>query len=54
VNWLHACYGVGATIGPLLMTSMLMADRPWQWGYGRVAPLIAGADMLRSTLRPKI
>jgi len=36
VNWLHACYGVGATIGPLLMTSMLMADRPWQWGYGMV------------------
>jgi fucose permease len=36
VNWLHACYGVGATIGPLLMTSVLMADRPWQWGYGMV------------------
>jgi fucose permease len=29
VNWLHACYGVGATIGPLLMTGVLMADRPW-------------------------
>jgi fucose permease len=36
VNWLHACYGVGATIGPLLMTSVLMADRPWQWGYRMV------------------
>jgi fucose permease len=36
VNWLHACYGVGATIGPLIMTSVLMADRPWQWGYGIV------------------
>ncbi|MGH8066762.1 MAG: MFS transporter [Candidatus Entotheonellia bacterium] len=36
VNWLHACYGVGATIGPLIMTSVLMADRSWQWGYGMV------------------
>jgi fucose permease len=37
VNWLHACYGVGATLGPLIMTSVLMADRPWQWGYGIVS-----------------
>jgi fucose permease len=36
VNWLHACYGVGATLGPLIMTSVLMADHPWQWGYGIV------------------
>jgi fucose permease len=36
VNWLHACYGVGATLGPLIMTSVLMAERPWQWGYGIV------------------
>jgi fucose permease len=36
VNWLHACYGVGATIGPLIMTSVLMADHPWQKGYGIV------------------
>jgi len=36
VNWLHACYGVGATIGPLIMTGVLMADRPWQVGYGIV------------------
>ncbi len=36
VNWLHACYGVGATLGPLIMTSVLMADHPWQWGYGTV------------------
>jgi fucose permease len=36
VNWLHACYGVGATIGPVIMTNVLMANRPWQWGYGIV------------------
>ncbi|MCI0691338.1 MFS transporter [candidate division KSB1 bacterium] len=33
VNWLHACYGIGATIGPLIMTSVLMASHPWQRGY---------------------
>jgi fucose permease len=36
VNWLHACYGVGATLGPMIMSSVLMASRPWQWGYGIV------------------
>jgi fucose permease len=36
VNWLHASYGVGATLGPLIMTSVLMAERPWQLGYGIV------------------
>jgi fucose permease len=33
VNWLHACYGIGATIGPIIMTSVLMAHYPWQQGY---------------------
>ncbi len=33
VNWLHACYGIGATIGPFIMTSVLTAHHPWQRGY---------------------
>jgi fucose permease len=36
VNWLHACYGIGATSGPVMMTSVLSAGHPWQWGYGIV------------------
>jgi fucose permease len=36
VNWLHAFYGVGATLGPLLMTAVLDAGRSWRWGYGIV------------------
>jgi fucose permease len=36
VNWLHACYGIGATGGPVIMTSVLSAGYPWQWGYGIV------------------
>jgi fucose permease len=36
VNWLHACYGIGASSGPVLMTRVLNMPRPWQWGYGIV------------------
>lgn len=36
VNWLHACYGVGAATGPLIMTSVLSAHHPWQRGYAIV------------------
>ncbi|MFY9607726.1 MAG: MFS transporter [Blastocatellia bacterium] len=36
VNWLHACYGVGATAGPVIMTSVLAARHPWQRGYAIV------------------
>jgi len=37
LNWLHASYGVGTTAGPLIMTSVLDANHPWQWGYLIVA-----------------
>ena len=33
LNWLHACYGLGTTGGPLLMSAVLGAGRPWQLGY---------------------
>jgi fucose permease len=36
VNWLHACYGIGAATGPVIMTSVLAARRPWQLGYAIV------------------
>jgi fucose permease len=36
VNWLHACYGVGAATGPIIMTRVLAANHPWQWGYAIV------------------
>lgn len=33
MNWLHACFGLGATLGPLLMTTLLSAGIAWRWGY---------------------
>ena len=41
VSWLHACYGVGAMLGPLLMTAVLGAGLVWRWGYGAIALLLA-------------
>lgn len=33
VNWLHACWGIGATLGPLLMTAVLASRLNWRVGY---------------------
>jgi fucose permease len=40
VNWLHACYGVGATLGPLLMTTVLAQGMVWRWGYALVGGIL--------------
>lgn len=37
VSWLHACWGVGATLGPLLVTGVLMLELSWRFGYAIVA-----------------
>lgn len=37
MNWLHAAFGFGATLGPLVMTSVLGLHLSWRWGYGVVA-----------------
>jgi len=36
MNWLHACFGLGATLGPLAMTVILGQGFSWRWGYGLV------------------
>jgi fucose permease len=33
MQWLHASFGVGVTIGPVVMTWILIKDSPWQLGY---------------------
>lgn len=37
VNWLHAFYGIGATLGPVIMTLYLMEGFGWTAGYTTVA-----------------
>jgi fucose permease len=34
MNWLHACFGIGATLAPLTMTAILARGGSWRWGYG--------------------
>lgn len=33
MNWLHSFWGVGATVGPLIMSFFLMKQSGWQAGY---------------------
>jgi fucose permease len=33
LNWLHAAFGFGAAIGPLVMTAILSSGRDWSVGY---------------------
>lgn len=33
MNWLHACWGIGATCGPLVMARMLGSPSGWRDGY---------------------
>lgn len=41
MNWLHASFGLGAAVGPLLMSSVISAGQPWRLGY-----LIVGVAQL--------
>lgn len=40
MNWLHACYSVGAMLGPLIMTSVLAANASWRSGYFTVGAIL--------------
>ncbi|HEY2266612.1 MAG TPA: MFS transporter [Streptosporangiaceae bacterium] len=37
INWMHASYGLGATIGPLLVTALLAGGRSWRLVYAVMA-----------------
>ncbi|MGW5670496.1 MFS transporter, partial [Micromonospora sp. NPDC003776] len=37
MNWMHAFFGLGVAIGPLIMTGVMGAGLSWRWGYGLVA-----------------
>jgi fucose permease len=36
MQWLHASFGIGVTLGPLIMTAGLNWFNDWQWGYQNV------------------
>lgn len=46
VSWLHACYGIGATLGPLIMTTVLVRGLSWRYGYASVGVIIGAMSIL--------
>jgi fucose permease len=52
MNWLHACWGIGATTGPLLMGQALASTHGWRGGYGLIGSIqLALAALFFVTLR---
>ena len=43
--WLHAFYGVGATLGRVLMTAVPAAGASWRAGYATVAAVLAAMTL---------
>jgi len=39
MNWLHGCWGIGATLGPLIMGAALAGSGLWTQGYRTIAAL---------------
>ena len=37
MNYLHACWGVGATLGPMLIALHLAMDQSWREGYASIS-----------------
>jgi fucose permease len=37
MNWLHACFGIGATLGPAIMTASVAGGLSWRVGFVIVA-----------------
>jgi fucose permease len=37
MNWLHAFFGLGGALGPLIMTAVITSGTSWRWGYAVVA-----------------
>lgn len=52
MNWLHACWGIGATSGPLLMGQALASAHGWRGGYLAIGSIQMGlAALFLVTLR---
>ncbi|MFE9887951.1 MFS transporter [Streptomyces scopuliridis] len=37
ITWMHACYGLGATMGPATVTVILSSGMQWRWAYAIIA-----------------
>lgn len=46
LHWLHASFGVGATLGPFLVAAVLASQLSWRWNFGVLAAVQALALLL--------
>ncbi len=46
MNWLHGCWGIGATMGPFIMGSALAGESGWQSGYRTIALIQLALSLL--------
>lgn len=51
MNWLHAAFGLGAALGPLVMTSAIVASGSWRVGYAALALFMAAMALLFASTR---
>ncbi len=54
MNWMHASYGVGATIGPLVMTAVIGTTLGWRAGYLIAALIYAVIGLLFLSVLPQM
>ena len=47
MNWLHACYGLGSSLGPFLFTLWALSlNLPWRWTYAGIAGVYLALSVL--------
>lgn len=46
MSWLHCMWGVGASVGPLIMSAALTAGRGWQSGYIDISYIQLGLTLI--------
>ncbi|MBN1892660.1 MAG: MFS transporter [Clostridiales bacterium] len=53
MNWLHACWGIGASIGPLIMTYAILWTHSWNNGFLVVALIQLGLAVVFAVTLPE-
>jgi fucose permease len=50
-TWLHACYGLGATLGPLTITAVMTRGASWRVGYITIAAALGAMTVAFASTR---
>lgn len=51
VNWMHASYGLGATLGPLLVTALLAGGVGWRGAMASMSAVVAATAVVLAAAR---